>query len=191
MKFSQTGSCHLFKIWCMIEITVTSWGGLVIWEEKVLIHLLSCKRSWGHWNMTKRPIINVMFLLINVLCAAGSIPEPQADLFSSVTSIQCMQVTGFCIGNMWRISAFSTPHRTTCLVSPRLKANTGVWQEDKIRTISWSQTSISKSKSEKVWSHSLLLPSGLQASAVISLPVYSLGGKLQTRWKLAKRCSSN
>lgn len=52
-------------------------------------------------------------------------PEPHSYLLSSITSIQCIQVTVFCIGNTWRISAFSTPHRTTCLVSPRLKANTG------------------------------------------------------------------
>lgn len=38
---------------------------------------------------------------------------------------------------------------------------------------------------------SLLLPSGLQASAVISFPVYSLGCRLHTRWKLAKRCRSS
>jgi len=35
---------------------------------------------------------------------------------------------------------------------------------------------------------SLLFPSGLQASDVISFPVFSLGGKLHTRWKLASRC---
>ncbi|TNN38268.1 hypothetical protein EYF80_051562 [Liparis tanakae] len=80
--------------------------------------------------------------------------QQSPHLLSSVTSIQCMQVTGCCIGNTWRISAFSTPHSTTCFVSPRLKART-------------------------------------EARAVISFPVYSLGGKLHTRWKLAKRCSSS
>lgn len=50
-------------------------------------------------------------------------------LLSSATSIQCMQVMEFCTGNTWRISAFSTPHRTTCLVSSRLKASTGRWKE--------------------------------------------------------------
>lgn len=34
----------------MVDACVTSWGVLVIWEEKVWIHLLSCKRHWGHWN---------------------------------------------------------------------------------------------------------------------------------------------
>lgn len=66
----------------------------------------------------------------DVLCATSLSPEPHSYLLSSTTSIQCIQVTVFCIGNTWRISAFSTPHRTTCLVSPRLKANTGEWREE-------------------------------------------------------------
>jgi hypothetical protein len=33
------------------------------------------------------------------------------------------------------------------------------------------------------------LPSGLQARQVTSFPVFSFGGKLQTRWKLASRWS--
>lgn len=35
----------------------------------------------------------------------------------------------------------------------------------------------------------LLLPSGLQARAVTSFPVFSFGGKLHTRWKFASRWS--
>ena len=45
-------------------------------------------------------------------------------LLSSTTSIQVMQETAFSTVNRWRISAFSTSHRTTCLVSPRAKART-------------------------------------------------------------------
>lgn len=111
--------------------------------------------------------------------------EPPAYLFSSTTSIQCMHVTVFCMENTWRISAFSTPHRTTCLVSPRLKAKTGEERMEFSR-FTWQRRSEPGSHGR-----SLLLPSGLQARAVISFPVYSLGCRLHTRWKLAKRWRSS
>lgn len=57
--FNQPSCCFLI-IWCVINASVTSWGVLVIWEEKVWIHPLSCRRSWGHWNTSKRPHIHII-----------------------------------------------------------------------------------------------------------------------------------
>lgn len=35
---------------CGTNADVTSWVELVTWEEKVWIHLLSCRMSWGHYS---------------------------------------------------------------------------------------------------------------------------------------------
>lgn len=48
-------SCFL-TIACAINIAVTSWGELVVWEERAWIHPQSCKKSWGHWNTSKQSL---------------------------------------------------------------------------------------------------------------------------------------
>lgn len=67
MLFNQPRRCYRIT-WYVMNADVTSWAVLVIWEEKVWIHPLSCRKSWGRWNTSKDQTSTLFFKVRHPLC---------------------------------------------------------------------------------------------------------------------------